>query len=91
MTRHPQPYRVRRIHVVAKGANVLVREYALDSGEHIPWHHHTGVVDYYYGLEGTVVIETREPVARHDVSAWQAASVAPPTAHHLSNPMVRHA
>jgi hypothetical protein len=28
----PQPYKVRRIHVVAGGADVLVREYTLDPG-----------------------------------------------------------
>ena len=82
----PQPYKVRRIHVVAKGADVLVREYTLDPGESIPWHHHTLVSDYYYGLEGTVVIETREPVARHEVGAGRTAQVTPPTAHHVSNP-----
>ena len=86
MSQHPQPYKVRRIHVVAKGADVLVREYTLDPGEAIPWHHHTSVTDYYYGLEGTVVIETRNPTARHEVGAGQAASVMPPTAHHVSNP-----
>src|SRR5438552_3993698 len=29
----PQPYKVRAVHVVAKGAAVLVREYTLDPGE----------------------------------------------------------
>ena len=32
----PQPYKVRDIRVVAKGADVLVREYTLDPGEAIP-------------------------------------------------------
>ena len=32
----PQPYKVRAVHVVAKGADVLVREYTLDPGEAIP-------------------------------------------------------
>ena len=86
MSQHPQPYKVRRIHVVAKGADVLVREYTLDPGEVIPWHRHTQVSDYYYGLEGRVVIETREPAARHEVGAGQMASVTPPTVHQVSNP-----
>ena len=46
----PQPYKVRAVHVVAKGADVLVREYMLDPGEAIPWHRHSEVSDYYYGL-----------------------------------------
>jgi quercetin dioxygenase-like cupin family protein len=81
-----QPYKVRNIHVVAKGADVLVREYTLDPGEAIPWHHHSKISDYYYGLEGTVLIETRSPAERHELAAGQSAKVTPPTAHHVSNP-----
>jgi len=86
MSEKPQPYKVRRIHVVAKGADVLVREYTLDPGEAIPWHHHTGVADHYYGLESKVMVETRNPTARHEVGVGQTATVTPPTAHHVSNP-----
>lgn len=82
----PQPYMVHAIRVAAKGADVLVREYTLDPGERIPWHSHTEVSDYYYGLEGLVVVETRVPPARHEILAGQSASVAPPTVHQLSNP-----
>ena len=84
-----QPYKVRNIHVVAKGADVLVREYTLDPGEEIPWHRHSEVSDYYYGLEGTVRIETRNPPARHEIGVGQSAAVAPPTVHHISNPSAR--
>lgn len=82
----PQPYKVRDIHVVAKGADVLVREYTLDPGEAIPWHHHSEVEDTYYGLEGIVLIETRSPQGRHEVRTGQSAKVIPPAAHHVSNP-----
>ena len=82
----PQPYKVRAIHIVAKGADVLVREYTLDPGEAIPWHRHTEVSDYYYGLEGMVVVETREPRARHEIRVGQSATVRPPTIHQVSNP-----
>ena len=82
----PQPYKVRDIHVVAKGADVLVREYTLDPGEAIPWHHHSEVSDYYFGLQGIVLIETRDPPARQEVRTGQSAKVAPPSAHHVSNP-----
>lgn len=82
----PQPYKVRSIHVVARGADVLVREYMLDPGETIPWHRHSRVSDYYYGLEGTVVIETRAPAARHEVGPGGSAAVTPPTVHQVSNP-----
>ena len=81
----PQPYKVRDIRVVAKGADVLVREYTLDPGEAIPWHRHSEVSDYYFGLEGALVIQTRNPAARHEITAGQSATVTPPTVHHLSN------
>jgi quercetin dioxygenase-like cupin family protein len=81
----PQPYKVRNIHVVAKGADVLVREYTLDAGEVIPWHRHSEVSDYYYGLEGRVVVDTRDPAARHDLGAGQSATVTPSIVHQVSN------
>ncbi|HEX5092883.1 MAG TPA: cupin domain-containing protein [Burkholderiales bacterium] len=81
----PQPYKVRSIHVVAKSDDVLVREYTLDPGEVIPWHRHSHVADYYYGLEGTVVVETRNPPARHEIAAGRSATVTPPTVHQVSN------
>jgi len=81
----PQPYKVRNIHVVAKGADVLVREYTLDPGETIPWHRHSAVADYYYGLEGQVLVETRNPGLRHELGAGQSATVTPPTVHQVSN------
>lgn len=81
----PQPYKVRAIHVVAKGADVLVREYTLDPGEAIPWHRHSEVSDYYYGLEGMVVVETRDPAARHEITAGRSATVTPSTVHRVSN------
>ena len=57
----PQSYQVKKISMIAKGSDVLVREYALGPGEFIPWHHHTQVTDTYYSLEGRVLIETRAP------------------------------
>ncbi|HET7201232.1 MAG TPA: cupin domain-containing protein [Burkholderiales bacterium] len=82
----PQPYKVRDIRIVAKGSDVLVREYTLDPGEAIPWHRHSEVADTYYGLEGVVLVETRDPPARHEVRAGQSAKVTPPSPHHVSNP-----
>ena len=81
----PQPYKVKDIRVVAKGSDVLVREYTLDPGEAIPWHHHSKVGDVYYGLEGVVLVETRDPPARHEVRPGQSAKVTPPSPHHVSN------
>ncbi len=80
-----QLYQAKKISVIAKGADVLVREYVLGPGEFIPWHHHTQVADHYYGLEGVVLIETRAPAARRELSPGESAAVSPHTAHHVSN------
>lgn len=79
------PYQARKISVIAKGTDVLVREYLLGPGEFVPWHHHTQVSDHYYSLEGAVVIETRDPDARRELNPGESATVTPPTAHHVSN------
>lgn len=81
----PVPYKVRNILVVARGSDVLVREYTLDPGEVIPWHRHSDVHDYYYALEGTVVIETRDPPARHELAIGGSTKVSPRTIHRVSN------
>ena len=81
----PAPYKVRNIHVVARGSDVLVREYTLDPGEAIPWHRHSEVHDYYYALEGEVVVETRDPSTRHELAVGQSANVSPRTIHQVSN------
>ena len=80
-----QPYQAKKISVIAKGADVLVREYVLAPGESIPWHHHTEVTDHYYALEGTLRIDTRAPAVRRELNPGASATVAPPTAHHVSN------
>ena len=78
-------YQATKISVIAKGADVLVREYVLGPGESIPWHHHTQVTDNYYNLEGVVLIVTRAPAARRELNPGESATVMPPTAHHVSN------
>ena len=80
-----QPYKVRDIRVVAKGSDVMVREYTLDPGEAIPWHRHSEVSDYYYALQGVIVVETRNPSALHELGVGQSATVTPPTLHYVSN------
>ena len=81
----PQLYQVKQISVIAKGADVLVREYVLGPGEFIPWHHHTQVTDNCYSLEGVVLIETRAPAMRRELNPGESATVTPPTAHRVSN------
>jgi quercetin dioxygenase-like cupin family protein len=80
-----QPYQVKKIAVIAKGTDVLVREYVLGPGDFIPWHHHSQVADHYYSLEGAVLIETRAPAVRRELNPGESVTVTPPTAHHVSN------
>lgn len=80
-----QPYQVKKISVIAKGSDGLVREYVLGPGESIPWHHHTRVTDHYYSPDGKVLIETRAPVVRREFYPGESTTVTPPTAHHVSN------
>ena len=82
---HARPYKVKTISVIAKGADVLVREYLLGPGDTIPWHHHTEVTDHYYSLEGRVTLETRAPDARRVLGLGASATVSPPAAHQVSN------
>jgi quercetin dioxygenase-like cupin family protein len=81
----PRPYQVKKISVIAKGTDVLVREYVLGPGESIPWHHHTQVTDHYYCLEGKVLVATRAPASQRELAAGASTTVPPPIAHHVSN------
>jgi len=79
------PYQAKKISVIAKGADVLVREYVLGPGEFVPWHHHTQVTDHYYCLEGKVLVETRAPATHRELASGGSTTVTPPIAHHVSN------
>ncbi len=76
----------RNFSFVVKGADVQVREYNLAPGETLGWHRHSEVTDQFYGLDGTVVVETRNPPARHEVGPSQNLTITPPTVHRTSNP-----
>jgi mannose-6-phosphate isomerase-like protein (cupin superfamily) len=78
-------YTVKSIEVIASGSDVLVREYTLAPGEEIPWHYHTHVTDWYFGLDGRLKIETRAPRGGCELGAGARFSIPPKTAHHLTN------
>jgi quercetin dioxygenase-like cupin family protein len=59
-----QGYTVKSIEPVAIGSDVRARLFTLAPGEVIPWHFHSAVTDWYFGLEGTLSIETRAPTDR---------------------------
>ncbi len=86
MAQADTPSKQRNFSFVVKGADVQVREYHLAAGETLGWHRHSEVTDQFYGLEGTVLVETRDPPARHEIGPGDHFTLAPPTVHRTSNP-----
>jgi len=58
-----QPYSVKSVTVLARGADVLVREFVFAPGEATTWHRHGAVTDIACCVLGEVVLETRAPDA----------------------------
>lgn len=81
--------KVQKFTFVVKTPDVQVREYNLAPGETLEWHRHTQVTDQFYGLDGTVLVETREPPARHEIGVGQNLTITPPTVHRTSNPTAK--
>ena len=65
------PYSIADHDIVAEADGMRVQVMTIGAGEEVPWHYHTAVTDVFVGLEGTVVIETRAPRARHEAWARQ--------------------
>lgn len=78
------PYSIAGHDIVADADGMRVQVMTLGAGEAVPWHYHTSVTDVFVGLEGTVVIETRAPRARHELEAGEHCVVPPLTAHRVS-------
>jgi quercetin dioxygenase-like cupin family protein len=78
------PYTIADHDIVAEADGMRVQVMTLAEGEEVPWHYHTAVTDVFVGLEGTVVIETRAPRARHALAPGEHCVVPPFTAHRVS-------
>ena len=79
-------YKVAAIETLAATAEMQARVFTLAPGEEIPWHFHSAVADWYVGMTGTVVVETRAPRAVHRLGPGALATVPAKTAHHVANP-----
>jgi quercetin dioxygenase-like cupin family protein len=75
------PYTIAGRELVAEGDGLRVQILTLAEGEEVPWHYHSTVSDIFVCLEGTVVVETRAPRARHELSPGQHCVVPAMTAH----------
>ena len=78
------PYSITSHEIIAEADGMRVQIMTLGTGEVVPWHYHTAVTDVFVGLEGTVVIETRAPRARHELEPGNHCVVPPMTAHQVS-------
>ena len=79
-------YQIKRIENVVVGADVQARILTLAPGDVIPWHYHKQCADYYFVLEGTLTIATREPtIAQRTFGIGATHTIAPGTAHFLTN------
>jgi len=79
-------YAVARSEVVMSGQDIQVRVMTLAPEQTIPWHYHSEITDYYFVLNGTLTIETRDdPDTTYTVAVGERHRLTPRTAHLLSN------
>ena len=78
------PYTISDRDLVAEADGLRVSILTLGAGEAVPWHYHSNVADIFVGLEGTTVVETRAPRARHELAPGQHCVVPAKTAHEVT-------
>ncbi len=78
------PYSISGRDLVAEADGLRVQVLTLARGEKIPWHYHSIVADIFVGLEGTTVVETRAPRARHELGPGEHCVVPQGTAHEVT-------
>ncbi len=78
------PYTISGRELVAETATLRVQVLTLGDGERVPWHYHSAVSDIFICLEGTTVVETRAPAARHQLEPGEHCVVPPRTAHEVT-------
>ncbi len=78
------PYRIAGRELVAENDGLRVQILTLGDGENVPWHYHSVISDIFICLEGTTVVETRAPRARHELAPGKHCVVPPKTAHEVT-------
>ncbi len=76
-------YRVQRREMVAETADLRMVILTLAAGHAVPWHMHTNVTDTFICLEGPMVVETRDPEQRFELSAGQMCAVPSQRPHYV--------
>lgn len=78
------PYTIAGRELVAESEGLRVQILTLGPGQAVPWHFHSVVSDIFVGLEGTTVVETRAPRARHELAPGEHCVVPAKTAHEVT-------
>lgn len=79
-----RPYTVEERRTIAETDDLVVKVFTLAEGQEIPWHYHSQVTDTFFCLEGTLVVETRAPRARHRLALGESCAVPAKTAHRVT-------
>lgn len=74
-------YPVEKRETIAEAPGLRVRRLTLAPGQCVPWHFHSTITDTFVCMQGTVVIETRTPVAIHVLQPGECFAVPPKVAH----------
>ena len=80
-----RPYSVKAVTVLARGTDVLVREFVFAPGEGTPWHRHGAVRDLCVCVLGEIVLETRGPEGRVVLGPGERAETPAGQVHRLVN------
>lgn len=78
-------YTVKSIEILAEVRDLRASLYTLAPSDVIPWHFHNHVTDRYFCLGGILRVETRAPRADTHVEIGKSYTIAPKTAHRISN------
>lgn len=77
-----EPVTATKREVLLNGTDARAILHTLAPGAAIPWHYHTAVADLFLCLDGPMVVETREPQAKHELTAGEIYVAPPKTPHH---------
>ncbi|HEV8624710.1 MAG TPA: cupin domain-containing protein [Acidimicrobiia bacterium] len=70
--------------IVAETPELRMVLLTLAEGQEVPWHLHSEVTDTFFCVEGPMVVETRDPVERHDLVAGGMCTVPAGRPHRVS-------
>lgn len=80
-----RPYSVKAVTVLARGQDVLVREFIFAPGEATPWHRHGAVSDLSYVVAGKITLETRGSTLATTLGPGERAETPAGRVHRLIN------